>query len=188
MSDLIFNKIDYTITYKTDEIQLLPKEFELFQFLYQHPNQTFSRNELLDYIWQMETPIDRTVDDHIYRLRKKLEKLNFIEIKTIRGLGYQLKINKQTYMENPSLNDKDLMDMTNRLIKRYHLLGQGESMRTIIKNQELLGIKINPKYSYFLKFINGEFEALLNTDELPLNEQLYLLVTLYTYIHFDFQQ
>jgi DNA-binding response OmpR family regulator len=71
-------------------IRLLPKEFRLFQFLFAHPNRTFSRDALLDAVWPMETPVDRTVDDHIYRLRKKLSAACFpVTLETVRGRGYR---------------------------------------------------------------------------------------------------
>ena len=55
-------------------VELTAKEFDLIVFLMEHPNQVFSREELLDTLWSDEARGDsRTVDVHIRRLREKLE-------------------------------------------------------------------------------------------------------------------
>ena len=55
-------------------VELTAKEFDLIIFLMEHPNQVFSREELLDTLWSDEARGDsRTVDVHIRRLREKLE-------------------------------------------------------------------------------------------------------------------
>ena len=55
-------------------VDLTAKEFELIEFLMEHPNQVFSRDALLDELWNDESRGDsRTVDVHIRRLREKLE-------------------------------------------------------------------------------------------------------------------
>lgn len=63
----------YTIAWKAQKIVLLPKEYALLHFMHSHAGQTLSREQLLDNVWPMEAPVDRTVDDHIYRLRRKLK-------------------------------------------------------------------------------------------------------------------
>jgi two-component system phosphate regulon response regulator PhoB len=57
-----------------------------------HPKLVFSREQLLDKIWGLESDIElRTVDVHIRRLRKAINIKNFREvIKTIRSTGYAL--------------------------------------------------------------------------------------------------
>lgn len=51
-----------------------PKELELFYFLASHPNQVFTREQLLDHIWSYDYIGDtRTVDVHIKRLREKFK-------------------------------------------------------------------------------------------------------------------
>lgn len=55
-------------------VDLTAKEFDLIEFLMTHPNQVFSRDELLGKLWDEEARGDsRTVDVHIRRLREKLE-------------------------------------------------------------------------------------------------------------------
>lgn len=49
-TDLIINLSDYTVTYLGNNIDMPPKELELFYFLASHPNQVFTREQLLDNI------------------------------------------------------------------------------------------------------------------------------------------
>jgi len=70
-----------------------PKEFYLLFKLLSNPNKIFTRQELMDEIWGMDSEVDdRTVDSHIKKIRKKFEDCVDFEIITIRGLGYKSKI------------------------------------------------------------------------------------------------
>lgn len=70
-----------------------PKEFYLLFKLLSNPNKIFTRQELMDEIWGMDTDVDdRTIDSHIKKLRRKFENCADFEIVTIRGLGYKSKI------------------------------------------------------------------------------------------------
>lgn len=70
-----------------------PKEFYLLFKLLSTPNKIFTRIELMDEIWGMDTDIDeRTIDSHIKKLRRKFEGCSDFEIITVRGLGYKGKI------------------------------------------------------------------------------------------------
>ena len=99
---LDFQKINLTIdikghkVYTKDEtITLAPKEFELFLFLAKNQGEVFSRKELLNEIWGYENKKDtRTVDEHVKRIRKKLDDSNLKEIplKTVWGVGYKFEI------------------------------------------------------------------------------------------------
>ncbi|MCD8510873.1 MAG: winged helix-turn-helix domain-containing protein [Bacillus sp. (in: Bacteria)] len=96
MAQVKFHVHDYTITILGETIPLLRKEYELFHFLYENNLRPFTREKLLDAVWPTSAPSDRTVDDHIYRLRKKLAKWkDSISIDTIKGYGYQLTINDE---------------------------------------------------------------------------------------------
>lgn len=74
-----------------DEIQTLPqKEFYLLYKLLAYPNKIFTRIQLMDEIWGMESEsTDYTVNVHINRLRKRFEHYPEFTIETIRGLGYK---------------------------------------------------------------------------------------------------
>ncbi len=88
--------LDYNaLTVKVDEeiFEMPPKEFYLLFKLLSNPNKIFTRQELMDEIWGMDTDVDdRTIDSHIKKLRRKFEHCNDFEIVTIRGLGYKSKI------------------------------------------------------------------------------------------------
>ncbi len=76
------------------ELHLGPTEYHLLKFLMTHKERVYSRPQLLDYIWGETAYIEeRTVDVHIFRLRKALEpyKLDHL-VQTVRGTGYRLSI------------------------------------------------------------------------------------------------
>lgn len=85
--------LDYdalTVKIKEEIQELPPKEFYLLFKLLSYPNKIFTRQELMDEIWGMNTEIDdRTVDSHIKKLRRRYESLDDFEIVTVRGLGYK---------------------------------------------------------------------------------------------------
>jgi len=69
---------------------LTPKEFELLKTLAQKPRQVFSREQLLQLVWDYEYYGDeRTVDAHIKKLRQKIEKAGPQIIQTVWGVGYK---------------------------------------------------------------------------------------------------
>ena len=71
------------------EIKLTNREYELLVFLLSHPDQAFSRAQLLDRVWGSESDVvDRTVDTHISRLRKKINCLE-VALESVPGAGYR---------------------------------------------------------------------------------------------------
>ncbi len=73
------------------EIKLGPTEFRLLHFLMAHKERVYTRAQLLDRIWGDHVFIeDRTIDVHIRRLRKVLEKIgkDYL-VQTVRGTGYR---------------------------------------------------------------------------------------------------
>ncbi|MEB1808497.1 MAG: response regulator transcription factor [Bacillaceae bacterium] len=82
-----------TVYKKDEEAKIKPKEYDLLLLFAEHKNRVFSREEILDYVWDMNYDGDlRTVDVHVQRLRKKLdcESLPSI-IETVFGIGYKMK-------------------------------------------------------------------------------------------------
>jgi two-component system phosphate regulon response regulator PhoB len=73
-------------------IDLGPTEFRLLEYLMERPGRVFSREQLLDGVWGSEVYIDeRTVDVHVGRLRKALNRAQDDDpIRTVRGTGYSL--------------------------------------------------------------------------------------------------
>ena len=69
---------------------LTPKEFDLLKTLAQKPRQVFSREQLLEMVWNYEYYGDeRTVDAHVKKLRQKIEKVGPQVIQTVWGVGYK---------------------------------------------------------------------------------------------------
>ena len=69
---------------------LPPKEFMLLFLLLSYQDKIFTRRQLMDELWDMDTDTDeRTVDVHINRLRERLRDNPDIELVTVRGLGYK---------------------------------------------------------------------------------------------------
>ena len=91
--NLNINQSTYVVTYHDAELELPPKEFELLNFLAQHPNQVFTREQLLDKIWGYEFMGDtRTVDVHIKRIREKMPYSDNWSVKTVWGVGYKFEV------------------------------------------------------------------------------------------------
>ena len=83
---------EYDAHYDGKRLEMPPKELEVLYFLASHPNQVFTREQLLNQVWGFEFFGDsRTVDVHIKRLREKLvdsEKYGW-SLYTVRGIGYK---------------------------------------------------------------------------------------------------
>lgn len=92
---LTINIKAHTATLNGVELDLTPRDLSLLIFLGQHPNQLFTREQLIEHVWGMDYEgSDRAVDLSIKRLRKALQNWpsHEGEIKTARGLGYQLSV------------------------------------------------------------------------------------------------
>ena len=82
------------IHYQGSALQLTRYEYRLLKLLIDHPEQVFSRQQLMDHIWEHpEHSLERTVDTHIKSLRQKLKQISaaYDPIMTHRGFGYSLK-------------------------------------------------------------------------------------------------
>ncbi|MEO2065752.1 MAG: response regulator transcription factor [Desulfurobacteriaceae bacterium] len=87
---IVENKKSKTVTVDGKPIYLTKTELQLLEFFLEHPEQLFTREELLENIWGADhNETTRTVDVYISRLRKKLgEKGKYL--KTLPRLGYKL--------------------------------------------------------------------------------------------------
>jgi len=83
---------DSLSVYQNDEAIVLPqKEFYILYKLVFYPNRIFTRQQLMDEIWGINSETDiRTVDVHINRLRDHFKNNIDFEILTVRGLGYKV--------------------------------------------------------------------------------------------------
>ncbi|WP_019913040.1 winged helix-turn-helix domain-containing protein [Paenibacillus sp. HW567] len=180
---LEFNESEYKVIAGGIALELLPKEFALLQFLYRNRGRTFSREQLLDNVWPLEYPVERTVDDHIYRLRKKLRGLGSLDIRTVRGFGYSLTLpgSPAGVALNPTANDPELRETMREVFSRFHVYGQGRSMLTLARQQDTLGYELDPHYAMVIHFLQGDLDWLLHTEEVPLAERLFYLILFYIF-------
>lgn len=94
-ADLSISLTNYSVTYMGKSVEMPPKELELFYFLASHPNQVFTREQLLDHIWGYEYAGDtRTVDVHIKRLREKIKDRGNWSLTTVWGVGYKFDVSR----------------------------------------------------------------------------------------------
>ncbi len=91
-SDLTIDPTARRVHVRGQEMQLTQREFDVLLFLARHPGQVFSRNQLMDAVWQYSFYSDTsTVTVHIRRLRAKIEldPAQPRHIETVWGVGYR---------------------------------------------------------------------------------------------------
>ena len=91
-SDLTINPTARRVHVRGQEVQLTQREFDVLLFLARHPGRVFSRNQLMDAVWQYSFYSDTsTVTVHIRRLRAKIEldPAQPRHIETVWGVGYR---------------------------------------------------------------------------------------------------
>ncbi len=90
--DIVLNQETCRVIRSGKEIHLAPTEYRLLLHLIQKPKRVFSREQLLNTVWGMDVYVDaRTVDVHIGRLRKAINKVgDYDPIRTVRSIGYAL--------------------------------------------------------------------------------------------------
>ncbi|MEX0820962.1 MAG: response regulator transcription factor [Rhodothermales bacterium] len=89
VNDLTIYEDEYRAVLDGDDLGLTLTEFELLRYLVRHPRKAFTRQQLLETIWQDAMMVtERTVDAHIKNLREKLGSFAR-HIQTVRGVGYR---------------------------------------------------------------------------------------------------
>lgn len=101
---LMVNQLTHEVILRGEALDLTSTEFDLLRFMAQHPNQVFSRSQLLDKVWGYQhSGYEHTVNSHINRLRNKLTtKVSTASnttpiIQTVFGVGY--KFNSEGVMQ-----------------------------------------------------------------------------------------
>lgn len=91
VADLVLDPVSRDAKIKGELIPIGPTEFRLLHFFMTHPDRVYSRTQLLDRVWGIQSFVEeRTVDVCVRRLRKALEPANKSPlIETIRGVGYR---------------------------------------------------------------------------------------------------
>ncbi|MBT8471241.1 MAG: phosphate regulon transcriptional regulator PhoB [Marinicaulis sp.] len=95
VGNIVIDRASHRVTREDKEIHLGPTEYRLLDHFIQHPGRVFSREQLLNAVWGTDVFVEiRTVDVHIGRLRKALNKYNQGDpIRTVRSAGYSLDAN-----------------------------------------------------------------------------------------------
>ena len=95
VGDVVLDYNSLTVAKGNEKQELPQKEFMLLYKLLSYPGQIFTRIQLMDEIWGMESDSGwETVTVHIGRLRKRFEGWEEFEIESVRGLGYKAVKNK----------------------------------------------------------------------------------------------
>ncbi len=98
VEDLNLNTISYEVKRANLQIQLSNKEFALLEYLLRHPNQTLTKEQIINHVWDYDADIlPNTVEVYIGYLRNKIDRpfpKSQALIHTIRGFGYKLGVAK----------------------------------------------------------------------------------------------
>lgn len=89
---LIIDENAFQVRYGSQLLELTPAEFRLLKFMSDNAGMVFSRDQLLDILYDDHRVVtDRTIDSHVKNLRRKLESLDNEKtfIRSIYGLGYR---------------------------------------------------------------------------------------------------
>lgn len=87
---LVLNADERSVMYDGEEISLTAREFNIVYKMLSFPKKTFSRTQLMDEFWGVEsTSGTRTVDVYMTKIRDKFSNCNEFEIVTVHGLGYK---------------------------------------------------------------------------------------------------
>lgn len=90
LGSLMIDKVSKTVSVNNHDIPLTKKEFEILVLLSSEPERVFSRSDILDKLWPDDCYVmERTVDVHIARLRKKIDNSN-VNIINRSGYGYSI--------------------------------------------------------------------------------------------------
>lgn len=96
IGNLILDADALSATIDEEEIAITVREFNIIFKLLAYPNKTFSRAQLMDEFWGIESETSlRAVDVYITKLRDKFSNCTGFEIKTVHGLGYKVIVDKK---------------------------------------------------------------------------------------------
>jgi two-component system, OmpR family, response regulator RegX3 len=88
LEDVLLNRERREVSVAGEPVKLTAKEFDLLAYLIEHPGLVFTREQLLDRVWDLSYSAGtRTIDMHVASLRRKLDRPDLIQ--TVRGIGYR---------------------------------------------------------------------------------------------------
>ena len=91
-ADVSIDLLSMEVLRAGEPVILTTMEFKVLKFFVMNPNRVVSRDELLNQVWGYDNyPCTRTVDNHLMRLRQKLEPdaANPTHFRTVHGIGYK---------------------------------------------------------------------------------------------------
>ncbi|MBO5177962.1 MAG: response regulator transcription factor [Lachnospiraceae bacterium] len=90
IGSLVLDADEHTAYVKDEEINLTVREFNLLYKLLSYPKKTFTRSQLMDEFWDMDSASGpRVVDVYMTKIRDKFSECDDFEIVTVHGLGYK---------------------------------------------------------------------------------------------------
>lgn len=90
IGSFVMDADEHTAYLGDDEISLTSREFNILYKLLSYPKKTFTRTQLMDEFWDVDTgTAPRAVDVYMTKLRQKLSDCEDFEIKNVHGLGYK---------------------------------------------------------------------------------------------------
>ncbi len=90
IGSFVMDADEHTAYLGDEEISLTSREFNILYKLLSYPKKTFTRTQLMDEFWDVDTgTAPRAVDVYMTKLRQKLANCDDFEIKTVHGLGYK---------------------------------------------------------------------------------------------------
>ena len=90
IGSLVLDADEHTAYVKDEEISLTVREFNLLYKLLSYPKKTFTRSQLMDEFWDMDSASGpRVVDVYMTKIRDKFSECDDFEIVTVHGLGYK---------------------------------------------------------------------------------------------------
>ena len=90
IGSLVMDTDEHIVTVKGEEVPLTQREFNIIFKLLSFPKKTFTRGQLMDEFWDVDSDATpRAVDVYMTKLRDKFVECDDFEIVTVRGLGYK---------------------------------------------------------------------------------------------------
>jgi len=91
VADLSLDTITYKVQRAEKLILLSSKEFGLLEYLMRHPNQTITKDQIINHVWDYDSNVlPNSVEVYIKHLRDKIDKSAIPLIHTVRGFGYRI--------------------------------------------------------------------------------------------------
>jgi two-component system OmpR family response regulator len=96
LGPITLDEASHKVTFNDEVVDLSPTEFRLLHVLLESKGRVLSKSYLLDEVWGINFETETTVvDTYISYLRKKLHRDGFEGIRTVRGVGFQLQLDKK---------------------------------------------------------------------------------------------